>query len=130
MDFAARGRLQYAGLPLDRHTGIVRDFLPAARKGVEQGGLAAVRRPDKREVRNAADFALRAHEGRFDEVTRIAIASRRRSAIVVPLMRTAMGSRPIGPSWRILISAPSTNPSSSKRLSISSAAKPCTSSPT
>src|SRR5216683_7550329 len=97
MDFAAGGRLQYAGLPLDRDAGIVRDFLPAARKGVEQGGLATVRRPHEREVRNA-DVALRAHEGRFDAVTRIATAPRRRRAIVVPLMRTAMGSRPIGPS--------------------------------
>ena len=97
MDIMAGRCLQYSGFALDRNTRIVRDFLPAAGKSVEQRGFAAVRRADEREVPNA-DVGLRAHVDQFDEVTRIAIASRRRSAIVVSLIRTAMGSRPMGPS--------------------------------
>ena len=97
MDTVAGRRRQNSGFAFDGNTGIVRDLLPTAGKGVEQGGLAAVRCPDEREV-SSADFGRRAHAGRFNEVTIMAIASRRRSAIVVSLMRTAMGSPPIGPS--------------------------------
>src|SRR5262249_57424625 len=119
-------RLQQARLALDRDARIVRDLLPAAGEGVEQCGLAAVRGSDQREM---PEILLRGDgDGRghsvLSAVARIAIASRRRNAMVAWLTRTAIGSRANAPSCRISTCAPSTKPSSSRRFSISSAVSP------
>ena len=53
MHAAAGRRLQHGRFALDRNAGIIRDLLSAAGQGVEQGGLAAVRRPDESEVASA-----------------------------------------------------------------------------
>src|ERR1700721_2298999 len=103
MDTVAGRRPQHPGFTLDGDTGIVRDLLPATGEGVEQSRLAAIRRPDQREV-SSADLGHRAHAHRSDATTRIAIASRRLRAMVVSLTRTAMGSRPNGPSCRTSMS--------------------------
>src|SRR5664280_389981 len=92
---AAR-RLDDAGFAFDGDARIIRDFLPAAGERIEQRGLAAIRRSHQGKSPRAR-FARARHCGRSSQATRTAIASRRRSAIVVLLTRTAIGSRPSGP---------------------------------
>ena len=79
LDRPAGRRGERADLLLDRDAGIVGDLLAAAGQGVEQRGLAAVGIADERDDSGGDDGG--AHEDAA--VTRIAMASRRRSAMVV-----------------------------------------------
>src|SRR5262249_42288177 len=100
IDAAAGRRLQQASLALDSDARIVRDLLTAAGERVEQRGLAAVRRADEREVPRIGAGRCRCHDrsGSESATATIAIASRRRSAMVALLTRTAIGSRAKAPS--------------------------------
>ena len=73
------GVVQRAGFALDGDARIVRDFLAAAGQRIEQRGLAAVRGSDQSKVpcQVGRDIHMTS-----DQVTRMAIASRRRSATV------------------------------------------------
>ena len=120
VDAMAARRLDDAALAFDGDARIVGDFLPAAGERIEQRGLAAIRRPHQGKSPSVR-FACSRHGIGSCQATRTAIASRRRSAMVVSLTRTAIGSRPSGPSCRISTWAPSTKPSSSRRRSSSAA---------
>src|SRR5262249_35741643 len=115
---AGRGYRQ-ALLALDRDTGVVRNLLPAAGQRIEQRRLAAVGIADEGDSRRRCDLA---HS--LSGSTRMEPASRRRSATVASLTRTAIGSRPNNPWCRISTRAPSTNPSSISRRSSSAAESP------
>jgi hypothetical protein len=121
VDRAARRRRERADLLLDRDARIVGDLLAAAGQGVEQRGLAAVGITDERDDRRGDDGG--AH-GAVTAVTRIAMASRRRSAMVVWATRTAMGSPPNRPWCSSSTLAPSTKPSSIRRRSSSGPGRP------
>jgi hypothetical protein len=85
-------------LALDGDTGVVRDLLTAAGQRIEQRGLAAVGIADERNPRRRCNLA-HPRPGLIEcsGSTRIEAASRRRSATVASLMRTAIGSRPNNP---------------------------------
>ena len=92
LDRPAGGRREAPDLLLDRHAGIVGDLLAAAGEGVEQRRLAAVGIADQRDDGSELDDGV--HDW---SVTITAMASRRRSAIVVAATRTAIGSPPNRP---------------------------------
>src|SRR5690606_7070063 len=93
---------------LDRHTGIVGDFLPRAGQDVEQRALPRIRIADQRGgTKPAHDWSS----------TSIALAWARRTATVILPIVSAMGSRPPKiPRCAISTIAPSSMPSARSRF--------------
>src|SRR5204863_8995597 len=100
---------------------IVGDLLSAAVQRVEQRRLAAIGISDEGDDGGEVDAGV---HGTVSAETITAIASRRRSAMVVAATRTAIGSPPNRPWCRSSTAAPSSKPSTTTRRSTSGGGTP------
>src|SRR5207244_3718160 len=108
-----------AFLALDGDPRVVRDFLPAAGKTVEEGGLPAIGDADQGEAEHLRRLGGGIHGRRAGGAssTQTVSTSRRRRARVVSAILTTNGSPP-GRAWASTsMRSPLTKPSSTRRLS-------------
>ncbi len=95
LDRPAGRRGEAADFLFDRDAGVVGDLLATAGQGIEQSRLAAIGIADQRH--DGGKFDTGVHDVPSSATTRTAMASRRRSAMVVSATLTAIGSPPNSP---------------------------------